>query len=487
MNEFCEALYDARRNAISSWQGYHYQGMVALECFLEELVRRFIISEDETAKLRLKIEWIEDFILFENEEAKVIYQVKKTLTRSNLEDVLGNFIVQFKLLQDIETEWVLAYSNTDLPSVNLTRNDYDKYYREHIEKKWLEQIDLLINNYRDNVYWRENLNQNKATSSCKDIRVYLRKWMDNHNRKYDDELDREEVCRICLKPLRKKLEYASNDFIEFNKRFRACQMQLDGIDDTCKDRIEDLFKFISERNSLLTAQDILDKLYVDIYHIMMGLESVEERGNFIYELENVRNVFLDEKNSVIRWEAALCREKDKLLEDIDVYICSGCNGRDIPLCDGCILSEVKGWNMRRIVDNANLEFAPFSAENAEESLQNKISDIKHNLAIDIMEKFKTNIKLDDNNVLEMNDQYAVSTLTGGGNVQRAKTLRGILDNYWEHSRIYRDYKGVLTQNYNYTFSEQDLSVLKTATQESQEAPSFNEIRKTEFIDYRGEL
>lgn len=77
MNELYEALYDARRNAISSWQGYHYQGMVALRCFLEELIRRYDISEVEAEKLELKIEWIEDFILFEDKVAKVIYQVKK--------------------------------------------------------------------------------------------------------------------------------------------------------------------------------------------------------------------------------------------------------------------------------------------------------------------------------------------------------------------------------------------------------------------------
>ena len=484
MNELYEALYDARRNAISSWQGYHYQGMVALQCFLEELVGRYNISEDEAVKLKLKIEWIEDFILFENQEAKIVYQVKKTLTQSNLKEVLGNFIVQFKILQDTGTEWVLAYNNTDLPGVNLTQNDYDQYFKEHIEEKWMEQIDLLINNYKDKNYWKENLKLKNAASSCKDIRAYLRKWMDNENRKYDEELEREEVCRLCLEPLYEKLKHTSNDFIDFNKRFSVQQIRVDDIDNICIDRIGDLINFIHERNPILTSQDILDKLYVDIYHIMMGLESMEEQENFTYELENVRSVLIDEKNSVTRWEAALYREREKLLEDIDHYICNACGERN-GLCNSCILSNVKDWNMGMIVDNANLEFAPFSAEKSDESLQNKISEIKHNLAIEIMGRFNRNLKLDANYVLEINRQYAVSTLIGGGNVQNDKTLKGILDNYWEHSRIYRDYKGVLTHNYDYIFSEQDLSILETSTQEGQEAPSFNEIRKTEFRDYRG--
>ncbi len=484
MDELYKALYDARRNAISSWQGYHYQGMVALQCFLEELVRRYNINEDEAAKLKLKIEWIEDFILFENENAKVIYQVKKTLNQSNLEEVLGNFIVQFKILQNTGAEWVLAYNNTDLQAINLTQNDYDIYYKEHIEEKWLKQINLLISNYKNRIYWKENLNLKNAASSCKDVRAYVRKWMDDNNREYDEELEREEICKLCLKPLCTELTYAHNDFTEFNRRFGVRKIQLDDMNDTCTRRIEDLFLFISERNPILTAQDILDKLYVDIYHIMMGLESMEEQENFIYELENVRNVLIDEKNSVIRWEAALYREREKLLEDIKHYICNGCNDRNI-MCNSCTLNTVKSWNMRMIMDNVNLEFASFSVEKAEESLQNKISDFKHNLAIEIMERFKTNLRVDANNVLEMNHQYAVSTLTGGGDIQNDKALKGILDNYWDHSRIYRDYKGVLTQNYNYTFSEQDLSILKTVTQERQEAPSFNEIRKTEFRDYRG--
>ncbi len=484
MNELYEALYDARRNAISSWQGYHYQGMVALQCFLEELVRRYNVSEDEAVKLKLKIEWIEDFILFENEEAKIIYQIKKTLTQSNFEEVLGNFIVQFKILQDTGTEWVLAYNNTDLLGVTLAQSDYDKCYKEHIKEKWMEQINLLINNYKDKNYWKENLKLKNVASSCKDIRAYLRKWMDNNNRKYDKELDREEVCRLCLKPLYKKLTCASNDFTEFNRRFNVQQIRVDDIDNICINRVEDLFNFIHGRNPILTSQDILDKLYVDIYHIMMGLESMEKQENFIYKLENVRSVLIDEKNSVIRWEAALYREREKMLEDIDFYICNTCGDRD-RLCNSCILRNVKDWNMKRIVDNINLEFAPFSVEKADESLQNKISEIKHNLAIEMMGRFKTSLKLDANNVLEMDHQYAVSTLSGGGSVHNEKILTGILDNYWEHSRIYRDYIGVLTQEYNYTFSEQDLGILKTATQERQEAPSFNEIRKTEFRDYRG--
>ena len=70
MDNGFEALYNERRNAISSWQGYHYQGMVALLRFLEELVKKFQYAGNsvEANTLKMKIEWIEDFILFENNE-----------------------------------------------------------------------------------------------------------------------------------------------------------------------------------------------------------------------------------------------------------------------------------------------------------------------------------------------------------------------------------------------------------------------------------
>lgn len=101
-----------------------------------------------------------------------------------------------------------------------------------------------------------------------------------------------------------------------------------------------------------------------------------------------------------------------------------------------------------------------------------------------MEYFKHQINLESNDILALSHQYALSALTGGTNRRDENNLKGILNNYWEHSKIYRDYKGILTQKYNYCLSEKDLSILKVGIDEEEKRlPTFNEIRKTVFIDY----
>ena len=87
MNELCESLYNARRNAISSWQGYHYQGMVALQCFLEELVKRYDISEDEAVKLKLKIEWIDI-----REKGDFMANILIVEDEKNMQDIISEYM-----------------------------------------------------------------------------------------------------------------------------------------------------------------------------------------------------------------------------------------------------------------------------------------------------------------------------------------------------------------------------------------------------------
>lgn len=485
MNEEFEALYNERRNAISSWQGYHYQGMVALLRFLEELVKKFQYtgSSVEASTLKIKIEWIEDFILFENNKIKEIYQIKKTLTAVDRKEVLHNFITQFKIFNN-DAKWVLAYNETDLVNLLLTKDEFDQCYRVHIQEKWLKQLGLLESHYREDDYWNQNLNLKNKNSSCKEIRAYIRKWLEKNNQKYKTEAERESICKNFLQPLKDKLIYKDTDFENFNNCFEFQNIVAQGLDSTCKSQIKLLFSYITEKNALLTEQDILDKLYADIYQKMMSLENNKEKENFQYELADVSKVFLDKENAISCWMAMLYREKERLLEDVEGTICSKCSDKG-EACSNCILATIKQWDMRKIVDNINLEYALFSPEKADESLKNKISDIKHDLIIDIMEYFKSKINLESNDILALDHYYALSALIGGSRRHDENNLMGILNNYWEHSIIYRDYKGILTQNYNYCLSEKDLSILKVnSDEEEMRFPTFNEIRKTEFINYK---
>lgn len=89
MEQLVEELYNGRRNAITSWQGYEYQGMMGLLRFLEKLVLKYEKRPSGSAALalKLKIEWVEDFVLLENGRVTEIHQIKKTLTPANRTEV----------------------------------------------------------------------------------------------------------------------------------------------------------------------------------------------------------------------------------------------------------------------------------------------------------------------------------------------------------------------------------------------------------------
>lgn len=483
MKKMFEALYNERRNAIPSWQGYHYQGMIAIVRFLEGLVEKFKCdtSENKAKGLKLKIEWIEDFILFENDTPKEIYQIKKTLTNSERKEVLYNFIIQFKIFGN-KAKWVIAYNDTELTAddLELTKEEFDQYYQEYIEEKWMEQIDLLESHSTETNYWRKNLSLRNSDSSCKEIRAYLRKWFDETGQKYTNEIEQKAICDEYLMPLKERLKYKEEDFETFKKSLEIRKIESEEIDNKCKDTIEELAVHI-KRNETLTAQDILDKLYANIYQKMMRLKSKSAQENFEYDLEDIKKIFLDKDNTISRWMARLYREKEKLLEDIEKSSCLKCEQKG-ERCSECILSTIQDWNMRNLIDNINLEYALFSPEKAMESIENKLSDLKHELLMDMMDMFKTQIKLEDNDILALNHKYILSTIIGGRMRQNEKNLKGILNNYWDHSIIYRDYENVLTQNYRYSLSEKELSILKV-TDSEEKYPSFSDIRETKFIDY----
>ncbi|OYO87147.1 hypothetical protein CG709_14330 [Lachnotalea glycerini] len=139
--------------------------------------------------------------------------------------------------------------------------------------------------------------------------------------------------------------------------------------------------------------------------------------------------------------------------------------------------------MKKIIDNINLEYDFFSSENEAESINNKISDVKHDFFVEVIEKFRTSMNLENNGVIGLNHYYALSSLIGGGSKRNENILTGILNNYWKHSDVYRDYESIITQNYNYKLSEENLSFLENTQEEQGKFPLFNVVRKTEFIDY----
>lgn len=104
MDDLVQALYNERRNAIPSWQGYHYQAMVAVYKYLEFIWDGFQ-NKNIPEQVIAKIEWLEDFVIEDNGRMEEIYQVKKTLTNANRKEILQNFILQYKLLGQNNTKY----------------------------------------------------------------------------------------------------------------------------------------------------------------------------------------------------------------------------------------------------------------------------------------------------------------------------------------------------------------------------------------------
>lgn len=196
MEQFVEELYSGRRNAITSWQGYEYQGMMGLLRFLEKLVSEYEKRPGGPAELdlKLKFEWVEDFVLLEDDSVTEIHQIKKTLTSANRKEVLSNFLLQFKILADEEMNWYLGYSDTALTSLELSSSEFDQFFNEFIKDRWIYQIELLEANYKDATFWKNNLNLNEKSSLCKDVRSYLRNKFGE--KKYNTETQRDFICHV---------------------------------------------------------------------------------------------------------------------------------------------------------------------------------------------------------------------------------------------------------------------------------------------------
>ena len=74
-----DALYEEKRNAIPSWKGYQYQGKYAILRYLDSLVEEYKKNEETPAadSIKVRIEWIEDFIIYKEGKPSEIYQIKK--------------------------------------------------------------------------------------------------------------------------------------------------------------------------------------------------------------------------------------------------------------------------------------------------------------------------------------------------------------------------------------------------------------------------
>lgn len=504
-NNFSEALYNEKRNAIPSWQGYEYQGKVAIRRYLELLSGIFASGKSEEQMLtecreiKLKIEWLEDFIIFRDENISEIYQVKKTLTKSTKEEVIANFILQFKFLQKKDIQWFLAFDDVDQQGLDgtLSEEDFLSIYSIVIEQGFAHEVEELKNN-RDVTYWKENLDLQNKKSSCKKSRMYLRRLFElesNENRKieYGTQQEVDEICEKYLDMILNMCKMDEEDYQDFSSKLHIIHIPIDMLREDCKNYIENFPESI-KCNRTLSIEDIFQKMLCDINEKLETIKSKKEKENYIYCFEDVKRVCRDEDNTKYKWHFRLCEIKEEFLNEFVKVRCNKCpknkNSQD---CIGCIYAEIKNWNMETLIDAMNLEYPKFRVEKALQSNENKISDLKIDLMMDMIESFETTCKISQNEIISVDDgRYFLSSI-----LNRRSIVSDLLSNYWEHTEIYRDFLFILTDDLDYGLDEESVSFLKENYEkierdepkledviEKEKMITFLDTRRTKFVKYK---
>lgn len=492
VNNYSEALYNENRNAVPSWQGYEYQGKVAIRRYLQMLNDIFKLEKseqqilNECQKIMLKIEWLEDFTIFDSENISEIYQVKKTLTKSEKEEVIANFILQYKLLGKSDIHWFIVFDELKQEGIDdiLSESDFKYIYKTVIEQGFEREIKDLKNN-RDVDSWRENLNLKNENSKCKKSRVYLRKLfeLESAGKTKIEYKTKEQIDEICSKYLNVILDRCKknlDDYSDFSSRLKIIQIPIETLNEDCINYIKEIPKFI-RCNQMLSEEDIFQKKSCDLNWKLEAIKDKKE--DFTYSFEDVIKVCRDEINTKDKWHMRLTAIKEDLLSEFVKPHCDNCmKSKD---CNDCIYSEFKDWNMDTLIDAMNLEYPNFRVETAEKAYENKISDYKINLIKDMIEFFKDECRTKENEIISIkNDQYFMSNILKSSSIKNE-----LLSNYWEHTRIYRDYDYILTSRLDYELDEENVSFLKEHYEEesrdgaAEEIVTFFDTRRTKFVDY----
>lgn len=492
-DKYIEALYEESRNAIPSWQGYHYQGQVAVLYLLKYILDVFNERPSDINKVFMKIEWLEDFIIFEKEDKgdtiKQVYQVKKTMDKKNYEDVIQNFIWEFKIASKNIFFKAIYNAVTEDKFKKIDCTSFNQVYNDFIENKIIHQIYTLIEKKSDLNYWKENLKLTNKYSELKNIRGYIRNYIG------DTEIT-EEVCEdighTLLKELLSRLKSVDGDYDKFNKSCSFENVKIETIDSEIIGAIDELVskKYI-KKSDILSSEQIKDYLYIMVYTKLMNLKSKKVDGDkFIIDYKMIETAFCNDEVINTLWKKEVYAKREDMVNFIKAYICDEeCTEKSN--CDKCVFSEFKELNIINLLDNCNLDLPVFTAENAKSSIQNKLADAKSEFLINAIWETKNNALCDlERNVINIHQNDSdvnISQVTSGTGITKKSTRAKILDNIWDHLNIYKDYEQIVTKEYEDTIHYQDIRMIKDYEKIIKEKevnknyPTFMELPSIKFI------
>ena len=477
---YMDALYNEKRNAIPSWQGYHYQAQAATFYFLKYILKKHNENYVGLENIYIKVECMEDFIIYDNEKMVEIYQVKKTLNNSDYNDVMRNFIFQHKIINDEFCKWVLVYDD-DTRSINnrITSLEYWGIYEHYIVDGILKELNMLKENV-DIDFWRENLKIKNPKSVLKNTRHYINKIMSSIG------IDRTKISVVQCKEfiddhidkIITLLDKNSQDFKKYDKQLVLEKKEINSLIQVSKSIIGEICKnnYIN-KGDIFTDEDIIASIYILMYEKLMLIMN-KATSELILTYNDIKEII--ECTSYINelWKGEVFKTREQIIDNIDKYYCNGCLEKK---CGECALKDILKVNFMELIDNCNLEYPKFNRENIMKSLQNKLSEDKYNYFIEIMFSKKKNMScsISDNQVKYNNKgtDLFVSQFIASDKISMGK----LINNIQEHLDIYNEYDEVLTKSFDMVIDPKDARLLKNIEHIEEKAPSFIEVLPIKFI------
>lgn len=458
-NIYVEALYNENRNAIPSWQGYQYQAQAATYFFLKYILDKFNDNSNDIDDISMKIEWMEDFIIYENEIIKKIYQVKKTLNKVEYDDVLKNFIFQHKIIDDGECEWVVVFDEIDNQSlINIDEKEYETIYDSYVINVFLNEIIMLIENRDKPEFWIENLKKRYKDTQLPYTRYYVNNLLNSYNVKRID-LNKKE-CSVFvdrnLHLLRNKLTRSKDDFSKFKAQIKFENKKISNLDCESERIVNQLStKQYFQKSDIMFDADIVKSLYILIYEKLMNIKS-KKVDTLEITVEDIKEIFSGKNKAVLLWKEQVYKVRENMVKNIEVYCCECLEKK----CNECVITDFLTLEFSEVIDSCNLEYPRFQPEKIAESLRSKLSPEKYNYLIDTMFTYKEKIScIEENNFIEL--KHNIGRMFVSQYIAEDRfSNKNLITNIPEHLDVYKEYSNILTKNFTYAVDYGDIKIVK---------------------------
>lgn len=329
------------RDAIPSWNGYIYQGEVALITLLEKLLE---IKEDDVSNYFIGIEDIEDFSLYFQNRRISIHQVKAEQKRSidSYKEAIYKLAESLSKLNDSE---VMAYLHISQP----------------LEGVSMDKIPAIVQRYQNDQIqkWKQIVNDSKKFEE--EFKLLKNGITKNYQPNKTIRYERRTILEIAMS-IKNLNEFTEEIAIEAINQYINCLKDTSFKPELLK-RIE-VYTY-RDKNNYLSDQKALEYMEKLLYELwgkfgIIGREDKESQYRLLMQ-ENVtrhihersKNSFMDKKMEFTIFskllkesvptsgEQRLLNEKEFLVNESRAY-CENCN-KNKEYCSNCDVYKAVMW------------------------------------------------------------------------------------------------------------------------------------------------